>query len=116
MSKKLVPYSEAKPVLESAKIDLSVAYYMKTLDTDYFDAAQALYWYAANYHGGQSSTLYSLLSRLNYKPGAMETGPDKDLDGGMSMSEMIYEDLKAGSLDPEELLDWIEDEYRKRRV
>jgi hypothetical protein len=35
---------------------------------------------------------------------------------------MVYEqkacaeDLKAGSLDPEELLDWIEDEYRKRRV
>ena len=37
---------------------------------NYFDAAQALYWYATAWHGGQDSELYSILSaRLGYSPG-----------------------------------------------
>lgn len=39
----------------------------------YFDAADGLYWFCSDYHGGQNSVLYSILSaRLQYKPGPNE--------------------------------------------
>ena len=40
-----------------------------------FDMEEAIYWYAHDYHGGQSSNLYSTLSSLSpFKPGAYSTG------------------------------------------
>ena len=44
---------------------------------NYFDIAQGLYWFATDWHGGQNSQLYSLLSTLGYSPGAMENGPEE---------------------------------------
>lgn len=36
-----------------------------------FDAEAAIYWFAHNYHDGQSSPLYSILSTSPYTPGRM---------------------------------------------
>lgn len=46
-----------------------------------FEKTQALYWFCADYHGGQDSRLYRLLGRLSkrYRPGALERGPDYGL-------------------------------------
>lgn len=74
-----------------------------TLNADnYADAAKALYWYAANYHGGQDSKLYSILSTSIYRPGLMESGVEGDDE-----AEAWYADLESGLLDPETLADSI---------
>ena len=44
-------------------------------DADTFDREGAIYWFAADYHGGQGSNLYSALSRSQYRPGAWERRP-----------------------------------------
>ena len=59
-------------------------------DDSKFDIAQGLYWFAADYHGGQTSILYSILSQLEYKPGASENKPD---EGGVG--EMVYDHLAS---------------------
>lgn len=84
--------------------------YARSMDLDAFDAAQALYWYAANYHQGQSSELYSILSRLDYKPGAWENGPEAD-----STAEVVYSDLEAKAVDAEALYAWIERTLANRK-
>lgn len=73
-----------------------------------FTAAQALYWYCANYHGGQGSTEYRVLSQLQYTPGAMEHEPTADTE-----SVDIYTALAAGELDAENVLEWINVEWEK---
>lgn len=60
--------------------------------------ASALYWYCANYHTGQGSALYSILSRLPYKPGLREDGPCS------FEAEEIFLLLVDKQLDPEEVL------------
>lgn len=57
---------------------------------NYIDAAQGLYWFAADYHGGQGSRLYSILSTLGYCPGASESGPDES-------GQEFYAALEAGA-------------------
>lgn len=69
---------------------------------NYFDAAQALYWYASDYHSGQSSEIYSILSQLEYKPGASERGPDTE------EAKAFYRALELGKLKPDVLLKAIE--------
>jgi hypothetical protein len=78
-------------------------------DYDYFDAAQALHWYCANYHEGQGSELYGLLSALKYNPGRLENGPDSDGPSGM-----LYEMLESGEADARVMFDWIKQEILKR--
>ena len=34
-----------------------------------FDIEEAIYWFAADYHGGQGSNLYSALSTSEFSPG-----------------------------------------------
>ena len=41
------------------------------IDANDFDIAAAIYWFANDYHGGQSSNLYSALSTSDYRPGPM---------------------------------------------
>ena len=36
---------------------------------DEFEVEAAIYWFAADWHGGQSSNLYSALSTSRYRPG-----------------------------------------------
>jgi hypothetical protein len=57
-------------------------------EADEFDIEEAIYWFASDYHGGQSSNLYSALSTSEYRPGRMSSGPEEG-----SMGEMIYSDL-----------------------
>jgi len=53
-----------------------------------FDVEEAVYWFAAWYHSGQWSNLYSVLSTSEFRPGAIGNGPELD-----SMAEMMLEDL-----------------------
>ena len=72
-----------------------------------FSAACGLYWYANDWHGGQSSELYSILSaRLEYRPGMGESGPEPE-----STDADVYAALESGELDPTELCTWINAEY-----
>lgn len=48
----------------------------KGCEFDEFDTEGAIYWFAADYHGGQWSNLYSALSTSPYRPGACESGPE----------------------------------------
>jgi hypothetical protein len=34
-----------------------------------FDIEEAIYWFASDYHGGQGSELYSVLSTSEFRPG-----------------------------------------------
>lgn len=80
-------------------------------DVHYFDAACALYWYCSDWHSGQWSTLYSIMSaRLHYTPGACESGPAPD-----TTDADLYAELARGEIDPEMLLAWIQWEYEKER-
>lgn len=46
------------------------------------DVERAIYWFANDWHGGQSSNLYSILSTGPYKPGRPELGcSDEDESG-----------------------------------
>ena len=41
-------------------------------DADFrFDREGAIYWYASDYHAGQSSDLYAVLCESGYQPGPM---------------------------------------------
>jgi hypothetical protein len=59
-------------------------------ETEEFDREEAIYWYAANYHGGQWSNLYSVLSTSEYRPGPLTNGPEPE-----SMSADLYEHLEG---------------------
>lgn len=60
-----------------------------------FEIEGAIYWFAADYHQGQSSELYSILSTSEYRPGPMEYSPGSEnaSDDGSLMREM-YESLE----------------------
>lgn len=53
-----------------------------------FDIEEAIFWFAANYHGGQSSNLYSAGSTSAFRPGPMANGPEQD-----GMGELMYQAL-----------------------
>lgn len=42
------------------------------IDCDIADLEAAIYWFAANYHGGQASNLYRALSASPYRPSRTE--------------------------------------------
>jgi len=54
------------------------------------DMEAAIYWYANNYHEGQDSALYSILSDSNFKPGPTHKSVKDEGD----MAEMMYEALE----------------------
>ena len=69
-----------------------------------FEIARGLYWYAADYHEGQFSPLYSILSTIGYSPRRRELGPDEgDVSGD------IYKKLVSKELDPEDLAFFLEE-------
>lgn len=45
-------------------------------ELDDFDSEEAIYWFASDWHSGQSSNLYSVLSTSEYRPGPMAHGPE----------------------------------------
>lgn len=82
---------------------------MKTPVTadNYFDAAQALYWYCTAWHGGQDSELYSIMSaRLGYTPAMSECGIDQETEA-MGFSA----ELESGEWDATEMLCAIDAAY-----
>jgi hypothetical protein len=58
-------------------------------DVDEFDVEEAIYWFASDYHGGQATNLYSVLSTSPYKPGPSTTGPSQD-----GMAHELYSALE----------------------
>ena len=73
---------------------------MRVTKENYFEAAQALYWYCVDNHGGMSCPLYSILSaRLQYTPSCSELGVSDDDDSGL-----FYADLESGAIEAENLL------------
>jgi hypothetical protein len=73
---------------------------MEVNKENYFEAAQALYWYCSDYHGGMSCPLYSILSaRLGYTPSCSEIGVNEDDD-----SSLFYTELESGAIEAEDLL------------
>jgi len=76
---------------------------------NYFDAARGLYWYCSDWHEGQWSGKYSILSaRLQYTPAMSERGPSDDDE-----SSAFYAELEAGQWDATELLDAIDAAYNQ---
>ena len=59
-------------------------------EADASDVAQAIYWFCADWHGGQWSNLYSALCCHGYTPGACEAGCEPD-----GVSILMYEALEA---------------------
>jgi len=70
-----------------------------------FDYAAALYWYASDHHGGQGSKLYSILSRVDYKPGLRERSVDHV---GSEEANEIYNELESGEISSEEVFESLE--------
>jgi len=60
-----------------------------------FDIESAIYWFAADYHGGQDSNLYSALSTSEFHPGACCNGPEPE-----STEESLYAELEAEYVRP----------------
>lgn len=58
------------------------------------DVECAIYWFATNYHGGQSTNLYSVLSTSQYKPGMAENGVPEGTDAADVFS--FLENLASG--------------------
>lgn len=60
-------------------------------EADDMDIEAAIYWLANDYHEGQNSELYSILSTSEYNPGRMENNVD---DAG-EIARMIYDELET---------------------
>lgn len=82
--------SEGKDPTKEEMMDFLQKQFGRYDEGSEFDFAQAMYWFAANYHDGQWSNLYSVLSTLGYRPGANENGPEAG-----SMAEQMYQALEA---------------------
>lgn len=77
---------------------------MEVTQENYFEAAQALYWYCTDYHSGMFSELYSILSQLDYNPSSSECGVSDDND-----SSDFYQALENGEIEATKLFDDIQE-------
>ena len=68
---------------------------------DDFDRAEAIYWFANDYHSGQASNLYSVLSTSEFSPGPIASGPSES-------AAMLYDELVAAFF-PDDLADGLEE-------
>lgn len=59
------------------------------IDADDGDLAEAIYWFASDYHGGQWSNLYSALCTSPFRPGPIA----KHVTKGESLAREAYEML-----------------------
>lgn len=55
-----------------------------------FDIESAIYWFANDYHGGQDTELYSILSTSKFKPGPTH----RSVKDEGETAEMMYEELE----------------------
>jgi hypothetical protein len=70
---------------------------------DVFSAACGLYWFCADYHEGQGSEKYRILSQLDYKPSFSERGP-----GECFAAQLVYQALEAGDVDASDVFDFVQ--------
>jgi hypothetical protein len=78
---------------ESSDLKAEMVQFLKSkygAEADDFSVEEAIYWFASDYHGGQTSDLYSVLSTSEYKPSRLHHGIEDTDD---EMSKMMYEDL-----------------------
>lgn len=80
------------------ELDAMLAAFPFISEADVFDKEEAIYWLASDWHGGQGSNLYSVLSASEFRPGPFQTGPS----GGMAFE--LFSHLVATIFDqqPEE--------------
>ena len=67
-----------------------------------FDREAAIYWFANDYHDGQSSPLYSVLSQSEFNPGPSHS----EVDDEGEMATMMYHAL-GKKFGPPELRNWM---------
>lgn len=61
-------------------------------DSDIFSQEAAIYWFCSDYHSGQTSNLYSVLSTSKFKPSCLH----KDIyDEDNLIAEIMYETLEV---------------------
>jgi hypothetical protein len=63
-------------------------------DADDFDIEAAIYWYANDYHEGQASDLYSILSTSKFHPGAAHHGVKDEGDVAEDMYKALEKKYK----------------------
>lgn len=68
------------PTLEEMVIALSTGGYTDPEDDNSLDIAEAIYWFANDWHGGQNSNLYSVLSTSPFRPSPLASGPESPAD------------------------------------
>lgn len=108
-------YTEEQQEYNLTKQNLLAALRVETLTLDeIFSAAEALYWYCYEWHGGGGSDEYSILSELQYKPGMMENG----VEAGTEAYD-VYCELVNGGVEPRPLLkiiqEWQEEQENEKR-
>ena len=78
----------ADPTKKELLKSLVAGFGQATIREGIFDAEEAIYWLASDFHGGQWSNLYSVLSTSKFRPGRCSNGPDPD-----SIAEEFYHHL-----------------------
>jgi hypothetical protein len=58
-------------------------------DCDEFEKAEAIYWFAHDYHGGQSSNLYEVLCQSEFRPGIRQSGIDPQSIAGYLYNHLV---------------------------
>jgi hypothetical protein len=58
-----------------------------------FDIEAAIYWLASDYHGGQSSPLYSILSTSEFKPGPSHSSVDDEGEIAKEIYDMLAKEF-----------------------
>lgn len=76
---------------------------------NYFDVADALYWFCVHYHNGQWSPLYSVQCQIGFTPSPCANGPEEGeaLDVYETLSELADQDYDAAVAEAERLLGQI---------
>ncbi len=79
----------------------------KQIGADDFDIEAAIYWCASDWHGGQSSNLYSALSTSEFTPGQNSSSVESEGE----LASMLYDELEAKTgLHSTEIEDEIKEE------
>lgn len=60
-------------------------------ECDIIDVEAAIYWFSSDYHGGQTSNLYSVLSTSEYDPSPLSKGIESEPE----VAQMIYSELES---------------------
>lgn len=84
--------SKTEDVEDETSLKEEMVNYLKTTgqEADDFDIEAAIYWFANDYYDGQTSTLYSILSTSQYRPGASIGSVEEEPES----VKMLYKSLE----------------------